>query len=44
MENIFFTTNILPEKAFAKCMEKYKGDFGRKRFKSREYLVRISFV
>ena len=36
--------SFLPEKAFAKCVEKYKGDFGIKRFKCREHLIVMIFV
>lgn len=36
--------SFLPEKAFAKCVEKYKGDFGIKRFKCREHLIVMIFA
>ena len=36
--------SFLPEKAFAKCVEKHKGDFGIKRFKCREHLIVMIFA
>lgn len=34
--------SVLPEKTFAEYVEKYKGDFGVKRFKCREHFIVMS--